>query len=232
MRVHDEWLLTPQRTAIHEPTKTAVAADLHLGYHEARRQAGDAVPLVALASILTPLAQALAENGVHRLVLAGDVFEKEYVPSIWRDFHAWLSERGITLAAVVLGNHDRCWPDNLDLPLQRDAFHLGDWRIVHGHLPAGKEPTVLGHWHPAMRYAGRMSPCYLVQNNRLVLPAFSPEAAGGDVWAVGGWQGHRCLVIHAGRVVDVGVISKHAAIGLPKTTHTSQRLWRGRLRSG
>jgi hypothetical protein len=31
MLVHAEWLLTAQRVAVHLPTQTAVAADLHLG---------------------------------------------------------------------------------------------------------------------------------------------------------------------------------------------------------
>ena len=44
MLVHDEWLLMPQRVAVHLPTATAVLSDLHLGYNEARRRDGEAVP--------------------------------------------------------------------------------------------------------------------------------------------------------------------------------------------
>ena len=35
----DEWLLTPERVAVHLPTSTGVVADLHLGYEEARFEA-------------------------------------------------------------------------------------------------------------------------------------------------------------------------------------------------
>ena len=38
------WLLTPERAAIHLPTATAVLADLHLGYNEVRCGTGEAVP--------------------------------------------------------------------------------------------------------------------------------------------------------------------------------------------
>ena len=44
MLVHDEWLLTAQRAAVHLPTATAVIADLHLGYDQVRRRGGEAVP--------------------------------------------------------------------------------------------------------------------------------------------------------------------------------------------
>ena len=42
MRVHEDWLLTAQRVAIHVPTRTAVLADLHLGYDAARQRRGEA----------------------------------------------------------------------------------------------------------------------------------------------------------------------------------------------
>jgi metallophosphoesterase superfamily enzyme len=48
VRVLDDWLLTPERAALHVPTATAVIADLHLGYAQARQQCGDAVPTADL----------------------------------------------------------------------------------------------------------------------------------------------------------------------------------------
>ena len=57
MLVHDEWLLTPARVAVHRPTATAVLADLHLGYNDARRRDGEAVPPADLTLILAPLRQ-------------------------------------------------------------------------------------------------------------------------------------------------------------------------------
>src|SRR5262249_34562148 len=42
MRIHRDWLLTPERAAVHLPTATAIVADLHLGYNHARRRTGEA----------------------------------------------------------------------------------------------------------------------------------------------------------------------------------------------
>src|SRR5262245_15829602 len=75
MRVLDDWLLTAERIAVHLPSRTAVVADLHLGYAEARRRSGEAVPDDALDEQLSGLGQALQRHGTRRLVVAGDLLE-------------------------------------------------------------------------------------------------------------------------------------------------------------
>ena len=75
MIVLDDWLLTPARAAVHLPTATAVIADVHLGYGEARHRGGDAVPRQNVAAVLEPLRPCLTANAVRRLVIAGDLFE-------------------------------------------------------------------------------------------------------------------------------------------------------------
>ena len=75
MSVQGDWLLTPTRVAVHLPTATAVLSDLHLGYAEARRGNGDAVPVADLEDILAPLQAILSRLAVRRLVIAGDLFE-------------------------------------------------------------------------------------------------------------------------------------------------------------
>lgn len=235
MRVHDEWLLTPDRVAVHEPSATAVVADLHLGYLEARRQAGDATPLVPLATLLGPLGRALKRTKAARLVIAGDLFEKRFLADLWAEFTDWLKRRGVALVGVVLGNHDRRWPQ-AEASVCRDALPLGDWQIVHGHLPVEGERVVCGHFHPAMRHGGRLAPCYLIKENRLVLPAYSQDAAGGDVWSLPGWDGWRCLVIQGRRVADVGIIRRRPpadlVVGKPGITRARRSPWRARLRPG
>ncbi len=74
MIVHDDWLLTPHRAAVHLPTATGVIADLHLGYDEVRRRRGDAVPAFDAREVLARLEQ-LAQHGVRRLLIAGDLCE-------------------------------------------------------------------------------------------------------------------------------------------------------------
>src|SRR5437660_10883840 len=75
IHMEDDWLLTSARAAVHRPTATAVLSDLHLGYAEARRRSGEAIPAVDLNSVLAPLASVLAPLRVRRLVIAGALFE-------------------------------------------------------------------------------------------------------------------------------------------------------------
>jgi putative SbcD/Mre11-related phosphoesterase len=182
---HDDWLLTSERVAVHLPTATAVLADLHLGYHAARRRRGDAVPLPALAETLDPLADVLTRFALRRVVIAGDLFEDGVDEAIAAELLEWFADHDAELTAVVPGNHDRlmsrpgvCGPN---FNVVAEGFSLGKWRIVHGdqELPVG--PVVCGHWHPAIRVSGRLEACYVIAKDRLILPAFCREARGVDI---------------------------------------------------
>src|SRR5262245_16098226 len=107
MRTEDDWLLTAARAAIHRPTATAILSDLHLGYAEARRRNGEAVPAVDLEHTLAPLAAVLTHHGARRLVIAGDLFEAGFRDDLSAQLLAWLEAKDIELLAVVPGNHDR-----------------------------------------------------------------------------------------------------------------------------
>ena len=213
MRVHD-WLLTPARAAIHVPTKTAVVADLHLGYDRLRRRGGDAVPVRRVADELAPLRLELARQGVSRLVIAGDLFEdgRYQRDEVLRELTAWLTASAVELVAVVPGNHDRLGEcveiDGWTMPLFPSGIDLGGWHVVHGDgdLPTGR--VVQGHEHPWLRWRrGVEGPCYLVSDERIVLPALSADAAGGNVWGEARWRGYRACAIAGEQVLDFGDVS-------------------------
>jgi putative SbcD/Mre11-related phosphoesterase len=209
MRVLGEWLLTGQRAALHLPSATAVVADLHLGYGHVRQRGGEAVPALSVEAQLGPLGAALQRHGVRRLVVAGDLLEdgrcrrEEVVGELQR----WLERAGVELVAVVPGNHDRGLGPSAGLPIHEGGFALGGWRVVHGdgELPAG--PLVQGHEHPWVRWTERLSaPCYLVGADRLVLPAYSPDAAGVNVLGTERWGEYLCCAIAGEDVLDFGML--------------------------
>src|SRR5438128_12109286 len=107
VRVHRDWLLTPYRLAVHEPTSTAVIADVHLGYCEARQQSGEAIPLRSMAAQLAALRQARNHFAFDRLLVAGDLFERAVRSELLGQFLAELSALTIAFAGLVTGNHDR-----------------------------------------------------------------------------------------------------------------------------
>jgi metallophosphoesterase superfamily enzyme len=213
MRVHD-WLLTPARAAIHVSTMTAVVADLHLGYDRLRRRGGDAVPVRRVADELAPLSLELARQSVSRLVIAGDLFEdgRYQRDEVLRELVAWLVASAVELVAVVPGNHDRLGErveiDGWTMPLFPSGIDLGGWHVVHGdgELPTGR--VVQGHEHPWLRWRrGVEGPCYLVSDERIVLPALSADAAGANVWGETRWKGYRACAIAGDRVLDFGDVS-------------------------
>jgi metallophosphoesterase superfamily enzyme len=227
LRVLDEWLLTPWRVAVHEPTATAVIADVHLGYREARQDSGEAVPLLSADIQLQPLTAAQAAIGFRRLLVAGDLFEREARIGLLKPFVELLKQLGVEFLGLVPGNHDRGWRTLAEvIPLHPNGVVVGGWKVVHAEDPLsarrikralngsseGSQTSrlVLGHEHPAVRWQGRRLPCYVVAPRRLLLPAFSADASGHLIDRLAGWTGARLLATDGARVFDAGHVS-HAS---------------------
>ena len=89
---------------------------------------------------------------------------------------------------MLEGNHDRspCGvsrstrvrPRSPPLPA---TCTVDGWTIGHGHRPLSGTGIISGHHHPVFRFQGNAAPCFLVGPGRIVLPAFSSNAAGCDV---------------------------------------------------
>jgi uncharacterized protein len=213
VRVHGDWKLTPQRVAVHLPTATAVLADLHLGYCEARQRRGDAVPTPCLDTLLEPLAFVLDHCKVQRVLIAGDLFEDGVDPALAQAWLEWLRRHDALLVGVVPGNHDRkrvsasrgLQGHQVELPVFPGGFRLGAWLVLHGDGTLPDQPVVIGHFHPSMYAAGKNWPCYLVGPRQIVLPAYSLDARGGTL---GGWTGFRRLVAVGSQVLDFGPIHR------------------------
>lgn len=208
MIVHDEWLLTAQRAAVHLPSATAVIADLHIGYEQVRRRSGEAVPAGDLHEVSTRIRQFAELYNVRRLVIAGDLCEDGRHPGPLAEFVGGLAKLGIELAGIVPGNHDRKLGAVAGVPILADGFTLGRWHIIHGDAPARRGWFVQGHVHPCVRWPGVVAPCFLVGPQRLILPAFSADAAGGNVLGRAAWRSYRCGVIVGENVRDFGEVGK------------------------
>jgi putative SbcD/Mre11-related phosphoesterase len=201
------WRLTPEGGLVHPGERLAVVADVHLGYEWARGRGGDCVPAHSLAETLEKLECLLARTPVERLVVAGDLVESSRpCRRTGADVVAlthWLAGRGVALIRLA-GNHDpRRRP-----PLP-ETLDVDGWTIAHGHRPIERRRgrrTITGHDHPVLRAGGASAPCFLVGRGAIVLPAFSPNAAGCNV--AGGdvpeaWTSRspslRCVVAGAGQ---------------------------------
>jgi putative SbcD/Mre11-related phosphoesterase len=210
MRVFQEWLLTPERAAIHLPSATAVIADPHLGYDEVRRRGGEALPMFDLDEALARLDTLVARRQVQRLIIAGDLVEGVQGSNVAETFLQRLNEVGLLLVGVVPGNHDRRWLTGPSpFPVHERGIRLGNWRVVHGDGPLPRGPFVQGHEHPCIRLAmGLAAPCFLIGSRRLVLPAFSVDAAGVNVLGDRRWRNFQCGAIAGAEVLNLGQVGR------------------------
>lgn len=201
------WQPFPEGALVHPRERAAVIADVHLGYDWARAAAGDLVPAHALRETLARLDALFARAPLDRLVIAGDLFERSR-PCLdaerdFRALRAWVEGQGAELV-VLRGNHDPPrWPDSIE---------IDGWTIAHGHRPLDRPRLVLGHDHPAIRVESTIAPCFLIARDRIVLPAFSPNAAGRDVGS--GWlpavlrrRSPRCVAVLDGELFDLGPVN-------------------------
>ncbi len=206
----DGWVLTSEGAAVRVEEKLAVIADVHLGYEWARASKGDMVPAHSLDESIAKLGRLLDRGPIETLVVAGDLVESSRpCERTARDVQAltnWLKDRGVNLVRIK-GNHDE---RGIELV---DELSVAGWTIAHGHKkkkPAGR--FIMGHHHPLFRACGVASPCFVVGERMIVLPAFSPNAAGVNV--LSGYlsdatdiRALRCIAAIDQEIRDFGMLS-------------------------
>jgi uncharacterized protein len=215
-----DWHLTPEGAAIHRGEKTAVVADVHLGYEWARGAAGDSVIAHSLDETLARLTRVLERDPVECLIVAGDLVESprpcRRTGDDVRRLREWLHRRSVSLV-VLEGNHDCSLArqsGNSARPTEpiHATAKIGGWTVGHGHVPIRGDRTISGHHHPVLRVDRTVAPCFLVGPDRIVLPAFSSNAAGVDVGTAAvprNWltTSLRCLASTGSELLDFGPLT-------------------------
>jgi len=221
----DGWWLFPEGAAVHLVERTAVIADLHLGYEWARGSGGDCIPAHSLAETLARLTSLLEHVSVERLVVAGDLVESPRhclrTAADVRSLISWLSHRSIE-PILLPGNHD-------PRPAGRTprSIEVAGWTIAHGDRPVSAARSITGHLHPTLRAEVVNAPCFLVGSDTIILPAFSLNAAGWNILT--GFSGGtklsgtlRCLAGTGDTLLDFGTVqsltSRHAGSVSPGTS--------------
>lgn len=154
-----------------------VIADLHWGYAASHRARGNLVPWWGDDEIETQLHALLEDYQPAEMIWLGDIVHAAEGGARAEAFMRASS----TPVTLVAGNHDRRWraPTTRSLTRGNYFFHHGDQTP---EVPASCL-EVVGHHHPAVSWGdgagSRLKlPALVVSARRLVLPAFSPWAAG------------------------------------------------------
>jgi putative SbcD/Mre11-related phosphoesterase len=216
--VFEGWRLTPEGAVVRREERVAVIADLHLGYEWARGARGDSVPAHSLAETLERLARFLNSHEVAHLVVAGDLIESprpcERTAHDLRRLRSWLLDRGVRLS-IVAGNHDRPRANSLTTEVVSgllESLSVAGWSIRHGDRPLDEGRTISGHYHPVLKFDVVTAPCFLVAPGRIILPAFSLNVAGFDLFTAplpADWlrAGFRCIASAGSDLLDFGLLA-------------------------
>ena len=172
--------------------RAALAADIHLGYAWALRRRGQLAP-PAGGGVRAKLERMLDELQPRTLVALGDLV---HAPRPGEEERRGIEELAAMICSrtgliIVRGNHDRALARDFPALAGRlvDRWEAAGWLAVHGDvLEAAPEQArlILGHFHPAIavRDAAGVAvrvPAFLAFPRAVVLPAFSPLAAGWDL---------------------------------------------------
>jgi hypothetical protein len=188
--------ITNERCAVLLPSRTMVLGDLHLGIEASLELEGMQLPRSQAAEMHERVTMAAERHRPDRIVVLGDL-KHEFSRNLdqeWSQVRGMLAHlRSLAPVTVIRGNHDNYLATitsqagvELVEALEVDGVHL-----VHGHLPFSPRPLVQGHEHPSVRLFDGVGgfvklPAFLYHPDErvLVLPAFSPLAAGNDVSAL------------------------------------------------
>lgn len=173
-------------------SRTAVIADLHLGYEGALHEEGVSIPRFQKGVMMDRIERIVERYGPKKLIINGD-FKHEFSRNLsqeWDDVNDVLNFLiGEVDIELTRGNHDNYLLTILakkDLDLKETTESQG-MTITHGHKDITWEGTlIIGHEHPSLQLRDEIGamikrPCFLISGRTIVLPAFSPLATGTNV---------------------------------------------------
>lgn len=169
--------------ALHWPdARTLVVSDLHLGKTERMaRRGGPMLPPYEVMETLDRLIADIDATAPNTIICLGDSFDDlasahaTHTSVFTRLAPAFAGRRWIWIE----GNHD---PGPVDLP----GEHIAELTMSHltfRHIAqAASQGEISGHYHPKarVRLQGRTLTrrCFLIDNNRLILPAYGTYTGG------------------------------------------------------
>jgi metallophosphoesterase superfamily enzyme len=170
------WL--DSRLAVWLPNeRVLVVADLHWGYAASHRARGNLLPWWGDEEIEQRLRALLADYHPSEMIWLGDCV---HAAEGGARAEAFLRQSPVPVVALA-GNHDRRWRSAGGISALR-----GSYFFHHGDTSPARPPRsieVIGHHHPSVSWGdgagSRLKlPALVVGAQRIVLPAFSPWAAG------------------------------------------------------
>lgn len=154
-----------------------VVSDLHFGKSERlARRGGTLLPPFENRDTLQRLDDDIDATQARRVICLGDSFDDLTAAEGLDDTdQLWLLRLMAGRDWVwIEGNHDAG-------PVSIGGSHLREIRIEglqFRHIATPDTPEISGHYHPKARLAGRSQRCFLIDRNRVILPAYGTYTGG------------------------------------------------------
>lgn len=177
-----------------------ICSDLHFGKsNRLARRGGALLPPYETRATLARLDADLTSTGAHSVICLGDSFDDLEAADALDD-----TDRA-GLAGLMAGRNWVWLEGNHDPgPAGDIAGHFSAEMMVppliFRHIGGGSGFEISGHYHPKARLSGRSRRCFLIDANRVVLPAYG-EYTGGlwcDDAALTGLMGPRAIAVLTG----------------------------------
>lgn len=154
-------------------------SDLHFGKSERlARRGGTLLPPYENRATLQKLDLDIERTSPVRVLCLGDSFDDlTAADHIDEQDYLWLTRLMAGRNWIwIAGNHDAG-------PVEIGGTHLAEFRlenIAFRHIATTQTPEISGHYHPKARLPGRSAPAFLIDKNRVILPAYG--AYTGGLW--------------------------------------------------
>ena len=182
---NEHLILSGDRAAFWERTKTLIVADLHVGKTGHFRKSGIGVPAAIYKDDLHRLLAQILFFKAERLIIVGDLSHS--IANLEMDlFRKWRKDFHSLEIHLARGNHDilnNKWYEEADINVHTNPLILDQFLFVHDidQSPldiADGQYAFAGHIHPAVtiRGKGKQSlrfPCFHFTKKYCILPAFS-----------------------------------------------------------
>ncbi len=164
--------------ALHWPAQsTLCVSDLHLGKSgRMARRGGTLLPPYEVRATLEKLDADIETSHPARVICLGDSFDDLTAVGELED-HArlWLARLMAGRDWIwIEGNHDAG-------PVEIGGSHraeLGLGALTFRHIASSPGGEISGHYHPKARLGGTARPCFLLDSDRLILPAYGHYTGG------------------------------------------------------
>jgi DNA ligase-associated metallophosphoesterase len=191
----EELLLLPEKAVYWPAEQTLIIADIHFGKAASFRALGVPVPRGTTSENLAGLDALVAVHGARKVVFLGDFLHARaaHASSTQLAMLAWRQRHPNLELMLVRGNHDVHAGDPaaaLGIELVDEPHQVGPFAFCH-HPDIDTPAYVLaGHVHPvyvlATRFDALRLPCFVLGQERMILPSFGSFTGGYAVKAEAG----------------------------------------------